>query len=89
VPCEVLAAGLEIAIENLLRGSIDNPPVANVPCNRVNFDSADMTLSYQSVRNDASFWTLRTSARADIKPPLASAHGSFDPNRLIFVCVSP
>lgn len=85
----MLAAGLEIAIKNLLRGSVDNPPVTNVPCNRVNFDPADMTLSYKPLRNDTSFWALCISARADIESSLASAHGNIDSGGLMFVFVNP
>lgn len=89
MPCEVLAAGFEVPVENLFRGAIHNPPVADVPGNRVDFDPIDVTLRDKSMRYNSSLWAMCTSARADIKPPLTSTHGSVNAEGSMFVLVLP
>ena len=89
MPCEVLTAGLEVPVQNLFRGAIHNPPVADVPSNCVDFDPVDVTLRDKSMRHNSSLWAMCTSARADVKPPLPSTHDSVNAEGSMFVLVPP
>lgn len=75
VPCEILAAGLEVSVENLLWGSVRNPPFAYVPSNCIYFDLAHMPLGDKSVRNYPFLGAVCASAGADVEAALTRAHG--------------
>ena len=75
VPCEILAAGLEVSVENLFRRSVRNPPFAYVPSNCIYFDLAYMPMGDKSVRNYPFLGAMGASAGADIEAALTGAHG--------------